>query len=83
MQYTVTHMASDLRSQLRAQLVKAREEYIGAIHAHSDVLTAALDSEGYDSDSDYERVSADLQRKQEAYRQASDNLRAVNSRQAV
>jgi hypothetical protein len=74
-------MASDLRSQLRAQLVKAREDYIGAIHAHSDVLTTALESEGFDVHSEYQLVSEELDRKHEAYRQATDDIRAVNSRQ--
>ena len=74
-------MATDLRRQMAAQFFKARDEYISAIQAHSDALAAALETETADVDSEYERVSADLQRKHDAYRQATDDVRAVNSRQ--
>lgn len=76
-------MASDLRRQMEAQFFKAREEYIAAIQAHSDALAAALETETLDVNAEYERASAELQRKHEAYRQATDDVRAVNSRQSL
>ena len=76
-------MASDLRRQMEAQFFKAREEYIAAIRAHSDALAAALETETLDVNAEYERASAELQRKHEAYRQATDDIRAVNSRQSL
>jgi len=68
---------------MEAQFFKAREEYIAAIQAHSDALAAALETETLDVDAEYERASAELQRKHEAYRQATDDIRAVNSRQSL
>ena len=74
-------MASDLRRQMEAQFFKARDEYIAAIKTHSDALAAALETETPDADAEYERASVELQRKHEAYRQTTDDIRAVNSRQ--
>jgi len=68
---------------MEAQFFKAREEYIAAIRAHSDALAAALETETLDVNAEYERASAELQRKHEAYRQATDDIRAVNSRQSL
>jgi hypothetical protein len=68
---------------MEAQFFKAREEYIAAIQAHSDALAAALETETLDVNAEYERTSAELQRKHEAYRQATDDIRAVNSRQSL
>jgi len=75
-------MASDLRRQMEAQFFKARDEYIAAIQAHSDALATAVETEALDSDAEYERATAELERKHEAYRQATDDITAVNSRQA-
>ena len=75
-------MASDLRRQMEAQFFKARDEYIAAIKTHSDALAAALETATpADADGEFERASAELQRKHEAYWQATDDIRAVNSRQ--
>jgi hypothetical protein len=76
-------MASDLRLQMETQFFKARDEYITAIKAHSDALAAALQTETLDGDAEYERASVELERKHEAYRQATDDIRAVNSRQSL
>jgi hypothetical protein len=76
-------MASDLRLQMETQFFKARDEYVAAIKAHSDALSAALEAETLDGDAEYERASADLERKHETYRQATDDVRAVNSRQSL
>ena len=76
-------MASDLRRQMESQFFKARDEYIAAIKAHSDALAAALEAETLDSDAEYERTAEDLERKHESYRQAMDDVRAVNSRQVL
>jgi predicted transcriptional regulator len=73
-------MATDLRRLVEAQFFKARSEYIAAIRAHADALAAAIGAETLDLDAEYERA-VDLQRKHEAYRQATDDVRAVNSRQ--
>ena len=73
-------MATDLRRLVEARFFKARNEYIAAIKTHSDALTAAIGAETCDLDAEYERAE-DLQRKHEAYRQATDDVRAVNSRQ--
>jgi hypothetical protein len=76
-------MASDLRRQMESQFLRARDEYIAAIKAHSDALGAALESETLDFDAEYDQTSEELQRKHEAYRQATDDIRAVNSRQPL
>jgi hypothetical protein len=76
-------MASDLRQQMEAQFWKARDEYIDAIKTHSEALAAAIETETPEADAEYERVSAELQRKHEAYRQATDDIRSVNSRQVL
>lgn len=74
-------MASDLRRQMEAQFFKARDEYIAAIKAHSHALAASIETETADADAEYERATAELERKHEAYRQATDDIRAVNARQ--
>lgn len=76
-------MASDLRRHMEAQFFKARDEYVAAIKAHSDALAAALETEALDADTEYERASAELQRKFEVYRQATDDIKAVNSREPL
>jgi len=68
---------------MESQFFRARDEYIAAIKAHSDALAAALDAETLDSDEEYESTTEDLERKHEAYRQATDDIRAVNSRQTL
>jgi len=68
---------------MRTQFLKARDEYIAAIHAHSQALAAAIGAETLDLDAEYHRASADLERKHEAYRLATDDIRAVNSRQPL
>ncbi len=75
-------MASDLRQQMETQFFKARDEYVAAIKAHSDALAAALETDAVDADAEYERATAELGRKQQAYRQAADDVRSVNSRPA-
>ena len=72
-------MATDLRRLVEARFFKARNEYIAAINTHSDALAAAIGAETLDLVAEYERAE-DLQRKHEAYRQATDDVRAVNSR---
>jgi len=59
----------------------ARDEYIAAIQAHAEALESALKTESVDVNEEYERASANLQRKQEAYRQATDDLRSLGSQQ--
>jgi len=76
-------MASDLRLQMETQFFKARDEYLAAIKIHSDALAASLETATLDADAEYERASEELERKREAYRQATDDIRAVNSRQSL
>ena len=68
---------------MESQFFRARDEYVAAIKAHSDALAAALETETLDADAEYERTAEDLERKHEAYRQATDDIRAVNSRQVL
>ena len=75
-------MASDVRMQMEAQFFVARDEYLGAIKAHSDALAAGLKSESSEVDAEYDRAYAELQRRQDAYRRATENLRAVTRRRA-
>ena len=75
-------MATDLQMQMRSQFFNARDEYIAAIKAYSTALIAALEREALEVNAEYERASENLQRKQEAYRQATDDLRAINPRRA-
>ena len=65
---------------MESQFFKARDEYIAAITTHSDALAVAIEAKTDDVNSEYERASADLERKHEAYRQATDDITAVNSR---
>jgi hypothetical protein len=76
-------MASDLRLQMETQFFKARDEYLAAIKIHSDALAAALETATLDADAEYERAVEELERKHGAYRQATDDIRAVNSRQSL
>ena len=62
---------------MEKRFYKAQDEYIAAINTHSDALAAALNTEVTDANEKYERASAELQRKQEAYRRATDNLRSL------
>lgn len=73
-------MPSDIRSQMGTAFYKARDEYIAAITAHSDALFAVLESEA--AEAEYEQATADLDRKREAYRRATDNLKSLASRKA-
>ena len=73
-------MPTDIRAQFRDEFERARDEYIAAIKAHADALTAALKSQGVEVSQEYERSSMDLSRKQEAYRRATENLRGLSSR---
>ena len=59
----------------------ARDEYIAAIKAHAEALELALKTEDADVSEEYESANASLQRKLEAYRQATDDLRSVGARQ--
>ncbi len=73
--YSVAQMPSDIRAQLLRAFERARDEYIAAIKAHADALAAAITTEAIEVNSAYERASMELTRKQEAYRQATKNLR--------
>lgn len=73
-------MPSDIRAQFRTAFEKARDEYIAAINAHADALAAALVTDSDEVNREYERASTDLMRTQEAYRQATENLRDVSLR---
>ena len=73
-------MPSDIRAQFRAAFEKARDEYIAAINTHADGVAAGLKANSDGFDQQYERASTDLMRKQEAYRQAVENLRQLGSR---
>ena len=75
-------MATDLLAQMEAQFFKARDEYIAAIRTQADALAAALKTEAVDVNAEYERAASELGRKQEAYRRATDDLRALNVRQS-
>jgi hypothetical protein len=75
-------MATDLQVQMRSQFFSARDQYIAAIHAYSTALIAALETAAPDVNAEYERASVNLQQKQESFRQATDDLRAINPRPA-
>jgi hypothetical protein len=72
-------MATDLRRLVEAQFFKAWNEYIVAIRAHADAIGDAIEADAVHADAVFERA-ADLERKHEAYRQAADDVRAMNSR---
>jgi len=78
--YLLSPMPTDIRAQFRDEFERARDEYIVANKAHANALAAALTSEADEVNREYERASADLIRKQEAYRRATDNLRGLSSR---
>jgi hypothetical protein len=59
----------------------AYDEYIAAIRAHREALESALNTESVDVDQEFDRAAANLQRKQEAYLRATDDLRSLGSRQ--
>lgn len=73
-------MPSDIRAQFREVFEKARDEYIAAVKTHADAIVAAFESDSDAIDQEYERASTDLMRKQQAYRQAAENLRELSSR---
>jgi len=75
-------MATDLLAQMEAQFLKAHVEYIAAIRIHANALAATVKTEAADVKAEYERASTELMRKQEAYRRATDDLRALNVRQS-
>lgn len=79
---TLQPMATDLRPQLEGQFFKARDEYIAAIRVHSETLAAGLKTEADDVNTEYELATRDLDRKREAYRRATDNLKSLTSRKA-
>jgi hypothetical protein len=56
---------------------EARDEYIAAIKAHAEALELALKTEDADVNEEYESASASLQRKQEAYLRATDDVRSL------
>ena len=74
-------MATDIREQMETRFRAARDEYIAAIRAHAEALESALKTESADVNQEFERASANLQRKQEAYHRATDDLRSLDSRQ--
>jgi hypothetical protein len=74
-------MASDIREQMEIRFRMAYDEYVAAIKAHREALESALKTESADINQEFDSVSAILQRKQEAYRQATDDLRSVGSPQ--
>jgi len=74
-------MATEIRKQMETRFREARDEYIAAIRAHAEALESAVKTESADVNEEYERASTSLQRKQEAYRQATDDLRSLDSRQ--
>ena len=74
-------MATDIRNQMEKRFRKALDEYLTAIKAHGEALESALKTESDDVNQEYERASANLRRKQEAYRQATDDLRSLGSPQ--
>jgi len=59
----------------------AHDEYIAAIRAHREALESALKTASADVNEEYEMASASLQRKQEAYLRATDDLRSLEARQ--
>ena len=74
-------MASDIKAQMEMEFHRARDEYIAAITIHSDALADALKPEAADVNEAFDRASRALQRKQEAYRRATDNLRSLIHRE--
>jgi hypothetical protein len=73
-------MPSDIRAQFRREFEKARDEYIAAIKAHAGAVDAALAADSDEVNREYAQASMDLMRKQEAYRSATENIRALGSR---
>jgi hypothetical protein len=78
---TLWRMATDIREQLELRFRMARDEYIAAIRTHAEALESALKTVSPDVNEEYERASASLERKREAYRQATDDLRSRDVRQ--
>jgi hypothetical protein len=74
-------MATEIRKQIESRFREAHDEYIAAIREHRVALEAALKTESADINQEYERASANLERKREAYRQATDDLRSLGSQQ--
>ena len=63
------------------QFLKACEDYIAAIKAHADALTALLEANTPKVNQELEAATTALLRKEEAYRRATDNLRDLSLRQ--
>ena len=74
-------MATDIREQMEIRFRMAYDEYIAAIKAHREALESALKTDSADINQEFDSVSAILQRKQEAYIRASDDLRSLGSQQ--
>jgi hypothetical protein len=74
-------MATDIREQMQTRFRIAHDEYIAAIKAHREALESALKIESADVNEEFERASASLQRKHEAYLRATDDLRSLGSQQ--
>jgi hypothetical protein len=58
----------------------AHDEHLAAIKAHR-ALESELKTESTDVDQELNRASANLQRKQETYLRATDDLRSLGSQQ--
>ena len=65
--------------EMRFQM--AYDEYIAAITAHKEALESALKTESADINQEFDNASATLQRKQDAYIRATNDLRSLGSRQ--
>jgi hypothetical protein len=78
---TLWPMATDIREQMETRFRMAHDEYIAAIRAHREALELALKTESADVNQEFDRASASLQRKQEAYLRATDDLRSLGSQQ--
>ena len=74
-------MATDIREQMETRFRMAYDEYIAAIKAHKEALESALKTESADINQEFDNTSAMLQRKQEAYLRATDDLRSLEARQ--
>jgi len=78
---TLWPMATDIREEMETRFRTAHDEYIAAIRAHREALELALKTESADVNQEFDRASASLQRKQEAYLRATDDLRSLGAQQ--
>ena len=78
---TLCPMATDIREQMEMRFQMAYDEYIAAIKAHREALESALKTESADINQEFDSASAILERKEEAYIRAADDLRSLGSRQ--